>query len=396
MSRLKVLKKIYDRLGNDHIRGIFLSLAEYLGVRKDVIRMDTNSHCNIRCIMCNQQNKGEPKNYMPLDNFKKVMDMFALTTRILYLSCAYEPLITPNFVEYLKYAKSKGIPFISFCTNALLLDSTVASCLVENEIDEIIISFNGFCEQDYRRIMDGSDFKRVCENIRCLCEYKKFKKTQIPHIRLNTILLQSNLKNFDSMYQFLMDYDIGSIQFRELMLMDGQNNPKEVEKELLSNLSEEEYRELSFKINNMAKQLDQSGIEVILPAEFKEPSVVAGNGDVAAREDLPSAGNGDVATREDLPSADKGDVLPMQGKNSIKKKLNFKKHTCSIPYFSYWINQAGDVRACGYNKNGAIGNALHQNFKSLNSKRKKFRKSALAGTCNCEHCTMNIDSSTII
>lgn len=363
-----MFKRLYDKLGNDHIRSLVLTTAERLGMRKDIIRMDTNNNCNIRCIMCNQANTCVKKQFMPLHEYKAIIDIFAPTTRILYLSCGYEPLVTPCFTEYLKHAKLKGIPHISFCTNALLMNNDIISCLVEQEINEIIISFNGFCQEDYNRIMKGSDFERVCMNIKALSEYKQKHNTVKPHIRLNTILLRSNLLHFESMFRFLLENNIDTIQFRELMLLEGQNDSHEVEKELISNLSEEEYEQIALKIKDMATQLRVAGKEIILPSVF--------NGYTAQKSE-----DGSVHTKADI---------------SIQKKHNTQKQSCSIPYFSYWIDWTGDVRICGYDEHSIIGNVLSQDFKSLKAKRREFQKMALAGECSCELCTINVDSSTIV
>jgi len=381
MSSLKTLKKVYDRLGNDHIRRFMLTTAERLGIRKDIIRMDTNSFCNIRCIMCNQMSTCKKKKFMSLDEYKKIIDNLGATARMLYLSCAYEPLITPDFTDYLKYAKEKGIPHVSFCTNALLLDSKIISHLVEYEVDEIIISFNGFCEADYNRIMMGSNFNHVSANIKALSDYKEKHQSIIPHIRLNSILLKSNLLNFEDMFQFLSENDIDTVQFRELMLYEDQNNPNEVKNELLSNLSKKEHEQVSIEIKEMAKKLKYLGKEVILPAAFWNQA---------------EAKPPDNSIFPICPQADDCSSVSLKTDIVLHKKLNSQKQSCSIPCFSYWINCAGEVRVCGYDNKGIIGNALYEDYELLQLRRTAFRKLALAGECNRELCTINVDTSIIV
>jgi len=367
MSNLKIFKKAYDRIGNDHVRGMILDTAERLRIPKDVVRMDTNCICNVRCIMCNQRKASDEKEFMSFDQFKSIMDIFASNIRMLYLSCAYEPLLTPNFTEYLKYAKSKKIPYVSFCTNAMLMNDKVISCLVDNKIDEIIISFNGFCEEDYNRIMKGSDFKRVCQNIRALNEYKKITGVTKPHIRLNTILLKSNVLHLEKMMRFLIDYQIDTIQFRELVVYESQNDPAQVQKELLSNLSMEAYQEITSSINEMVKLIRDLGKEFILPVSFGQSH----------------------------PSHQKEESESDNQSINIQKEC-VRKKSCSIPCFSKWIDWTGNIRVCGYDEQGIIGNALHHDLLTLKEKRKQFRRLALAGECSSELCTMNIDSSTIL
>lgn len=384
MSSLKSLKKIYDKLKSDRIRSTLLTTAEYLGMPKDIVRMDTNGYCNIRCIMCNQSSRTAKKQFMPLDKFKKIMDTFAPTTRMLYLSCAYEPLITPHFSEYLTYAKQKRIPHISFCTNALLLNQELITCMVDLQIDEIIISFNGFCESDYNRIMEGSNYQRVCANLKALCEYKREKNSAKPHIRLNTVLLKSNLEHTERIFDFLVEYDIDTVQFRELVLLADQNNSEAVKEEILSNLTQAEYEEVVHNINILTEKLKLAGKEIILPAAFWEYEP----------QEQPLA----APAPSDTPSMTASDTSSVQSEQNLnlQKKHNSSKSSCSIPCFSYWIDRDGGVRVCGFDDNGIIGNALLQSSKELKARRKAFQKMALSGECSRELCTMNIDSSKVL
>ncbi len=237
MTSLKTFKKVYDKLENDHLRSIVLKTAEHIKLRKDIIRMDTNNICNIKCIMCNQNYGMDKAHIMPLNDFKRIIDKISPTTRMLYLSCSYEPLATPGFEKYIEYVKASKVPFVSLCTNALLLDKSMIACLVNNKVDEIIISFNGFNKEDYERIMNGSNFDKVCKNIRMLAEYKQSQKEDKPHIRINSILMKSNLLCLDKILPFLCENDVHTIQFRELSIYNGQNNQDEVKNELVAGLS---------------------------------------------------------------------------------------------------------------------------------------------------------------
>lgn len=385
MDNLKVMKKLYDKMGNDYLRSTALTAAGLLGLRKDVIRMDTNQMCNIRCIMCNSKPQMKCFPYMKFEYFQKIIDQFAPTARMCYLSCAFEPLITPNFADYVKYAKDKGIPHVSFCTNGLLLKEDVICKLIECQTDEIIFSFNGFCKNDYNRIMDGSNFEVVCGNLRRLAELKKQAHSVKPHVRLNTIMLKSNFQHFDDMYQLIKDYDIDLIQFRELMLYEDQNDPSKVNKELLEGQTPEEYHNMMKIIRDYTKRLKAIGKEIILPASFLNHYNPALSME-SAEEFHPLTADG--------TDSDK------QNENAqawaINKQKNAQKHRCSVPFFSYWIDYLGNVRVCGYDDRGHIGNALSDTPKLLAKNRKAFQKLALSGQCEHHQCIINVDTSTII
>jgi|GEM_PF-610034 len=382
MSNLKSFKKIYDNLSNDYLRSAVLSAAGMFGIRKNLVRLDTNCCCNIRCIMCDAKPPVQSSPYMKLEEFQEIMDIFAPTTRILYLSCSYEPLITPNFSEFLYYAKQKGIPHVSLCTNGLLMNNHIIDSLVENEIDEVILSFNGFCKDDYNRIMKGSDYDKVCTNLAKLTMRKKQLHSDKPRLRMNTVLLKSNLDHFENMYKIISDYNIETIQFRELIFVEGQNDPHEVEKELLKNQALQEYQNTVNKIKNMAERLQAVGKEIIIPSYFLKEPVLA-----ACME----------AGSEMHPVLETKDFEQMhKEKQVIQKRMNIQKKHCSIPFFSYWIDYIGNVRICNNDKNGRIGNVLKEPGKLLKQKQRQFQKQALSGHCQYQNCTINADTSTII
>ncbi len=357
MQNLKFFKHIYDRLENDKIRSFLLTLMEWLGIRKNIIRMDTNNFCNIKCIMCNRESSQIQKHFMPLEQFKLLMDILGTDTRILYLSCACEPLATPNFIEYLSYAKQKKIPHISFCTNALLLKENITSFLIKESIEEIIVSFNGFTKDDYERIMVGSNYELICKNLKTLAKTKSERKSTRPYVRLNVILLKTNILNAEKIIDFVREYNIHTVQFRELMQFENQNDLNELKKEDISNLSPKELVTYQKKIHWLAARLQKMGTEVILPAMYS--------------------------------------TAPSNTNNKIPVTKAKETKSCSVPFFSYWIDWEGNTRICGYDQKGVIGNVFMHTKKELKKQRNEFRKLALMGECSSELCTMNIDTSLI-
>lgn len=358
MNQLKHLKKLYDILANDKIRAACLEISEKVGIKKDIIRMDTNNLCNIECIMCNHKIErptasSKEQNIMSFENYQKTFDFFAKNCRMLYLSCGHEPLMTPHFERYLSYAKAKHVPFVSLCTNAMLLNEKIIKCLVDEKINEIIISFNGYNERDYNRIMKKSNYEVVVNNIRKLSDYKKLKNSQYPKIRINSLLMKSNVMSFDKLIEFIHKYDADKLQIRELSLYGDQNDIEEVKLELTSNINSDELNDIFAKLRKNVNDLRNEGKTIIIPQ--------------------------------------------MLLKNQYKdRKSIIKKSNCSIPYFSYWIEHDGMIRICSYDKQSYIGNVFKDDLKTINKNRDIYRKRALSGKCDSRNCVQNIDSSDVL
>lgn len=353
MPSLRTAKKVYDIMKNDHIRAISLLMAEKLGIRKNVIRMDTNDVCNIECIMCsNRLKKITPENIMPFEDFKLIIDKLAPQARYLYLACSYEPLVTPHFEKYAEYAKKAGIPFVSLCTNGLLLSEKIIKSLIDNRIDEIIISFNGFNADDYNRIMHRSNYEIVIRNLCKLKEYKKEINSAYPKVRLNSILMKSNVTHFNEIVKFINTYNIETVQFREMKVRDTANNYEEVCREELGNIADQDFIRIVHAMKDKTLELRGTGKNIMLPKSLVQNSELA------------------------------------------RKKESTYKKGCTIPYFSYWIDHQGYIKNCLYSNN-SICNLKTENLSDNKRKIKMLREDALNGHCSIA-CSNNVDSSDFL
>jgi len=353
---LRQLKKFYDLLGNDALRATALTFAETLGVGKELVRMDTNDVCNIECIMCsNRPEKCTADRMMSLDDFRRVMSSIRRGLRFLYLSCSYEPLMTSHFEDYLAVAKSAGAPFISFATNGLLLSDDMIHFLVDEGIHEVILSMNGFTKEDYDRIMFRSRYDTVIEKLAVLRDYKRSKSSPLPRVRVNTILMKTNVLSFDRIVSFINTYDVDTAQFRSFKVDEKHNNnPSEIEKERLSTITSDEMKGLAAHIRKEVQALTAAGKRIIMPRD-----------------------------------------LLMTGKIGEAQDASLQG-SCSIPFFSSWIDFRGNVRVCcGEHELAHIGNILTDTPEMLKTKRARFRKMALLGKCR-KNCLMYINSSTMM
>lgn len=352
--KLKYLRKIYNLIKNDKTRSYVLAALERFNIRKDIVRLDTNDICNIECIMCNNRpKKCNSEHFIPFDDFMKLIDKIAETAKLLYLSCSYEPLVTPRFSDYLIYAKEKRIPFISFATNGLLLTEDLGRVLVDKNINELILSFNGYSREDYNRIMYRSNYDIVMKNLSRLMDYKKVKNSPFPCIRVNTMLMKTNLRNIDLFIEMLREYQVDCVQFRKFD-NKGVNNPEAVKCEELTPFDLLEMRPFIRRLQEEVHHLVDQGKEVIIPLGFQD-----------------------------------------EDKLTEKRNIGLKG-SCPIPFFSYWIDFRGELKiCCGENEGAIIGNLLTDSTEEIRKKRASFRKLALSGRCLANCTTSNLFDSTI-
>lgn len=186
------------------------------------IDFETIFGCNIRCIMCTHARKGfssSRKRLMEFGLFKKIIDEgINYNLSAIGLDQEGEPLLIDNLLEYISYAKNKGIVDIMINTNALLLNKERTEELLHSGLTRIHFSLDAITEKTYNKIRIGSNFKRVVENILYFCKRKKRLKKELPITRISFVKLKHNEHEINSFIKFWTPY-VDAIAIQEY------NNP---------------------------------------------------------------------------------------------------------------------------------------------------------------------------
>ena len=148
-----------------------------------VIFVDPSDLCNFRCKFCPtgdldlMKKVGRRLKVMDFDLYKKIIDdicEFDKPIKVLRLYKDGEPLLNPNFVEMIKYAKDKGCSDkIDTTTNASLLNPKRNLEIVNAGLDRINISIEGVNEKQYKSFSDYViKYGRFLDNIGHLYDNK--------------------------------------------------------------------------------------------------------------------------------------------------------------------------------------------------------------------------------
>ena len=153
------------------------------------LEVEAASKCQMRCPMCyTTYMKDHFKGIMKMDLYKKIIDEAAANNVYsIKLSWRGEPLLNPNLVEMIKYAKKKGIKDVAFLTNAELLTDKKSKELVESGLDWISISADG-TDEIYNKIRFPAKFEETINKIKYLKKLRTDRKQVKPLIRVQSIL----------------------------------------------------------------------------------------------------------------------------------------------------------------------------------------------------------------
>lgn len=155
------------------------------------ITVELTNDCNVSCTFCNRQKIKMNIGYMEDELFYKIIDEAAehLPVKLVPFFRG-EPLMHPHIIEFIKYAKSKGIGPIQMASNALLLDDEMQDKLIESGLDYVSFSLDTTDPQIYSCSRLRGDLNISAGNVERFglkCKERKAKGLFAPTVQVSTI-----------------------------------------------------------------------------------------------------------------------------------------------------------------------------------------------------------------
>lgn len=158
-----------------------------------MVIVETTNECNLACTHCPRREVIKDPEYkigfMNMDLYKKIVDEIS---QYKYATLRPfgdgEPLLHPQIVEMIHYAKEKGITKIWLNTNGLLLDEKISRALLKAGLDLMEVSIDAATEETYRKIRIGSNFNLVIQNV---IRYAELKRQILPQAKVEVSFVES-------------------------------------------------------------------------------------------------------------------------------------------------------------------------------------------------------------
>lgn len=303
------------------------------------VMLDTNNTCNLSCKMCYFSIPGAKTNHvLPLENFKKLADVFARQAISFSLSCGTEPLMTKNFLEYLRIAQDRKIPNVWFVTNALLLTPEISETIIKSKIKFVVISLDGAVKETYESVRRGASFEKLLENINQLAALKRRYNSKLPLLFFNYVLMKSNVRELKDFVELVSGWDAHKIGVYFFKKHEGVD------------------------IDSERVSMDQAGAvlkEARLAARKK--GILMTGPVVKSLSGIEKISYGFFALRKFIES--KGLRYAFF---EIKRRLTGKKYGCLYLGYSLNIDGVGNVRPCPYwCHDDPIGNIYEKDLKEI-------------------------------
>jgi len=186
---------LFDESGIKRLRRLFPYRFWNLHVnRPRLIDIELSNRCNLHCKMCwfhGENGIGDRFKDQELSTYEifSLVDQLEEYAPAIYVGGS-EPFIREDFLEILRYIRSKNIS-VSFTTNGTLLDSGIIEKLVGLGVDTIYFSIDGN-EELHDRLRGKGTFNKVTQSVRMLSVLKKHEPNVKPVIIVN-ITITANL-----------------------------------------------------------------------------------------------------------------------------------------------------------------------------------------------------------
>jgi radical SAM protein with 4Fe4S-binding SPASM domain len=191
------------------------------------VSIEPTNHCNLHCPECPSGLKelSRAAGFMDLPMFHSIIDQLSPGLAWLTLYFEGEPFMNPRFIDFIFYARSKGI-YVSSSTNGHFLNMENAEATVRSGLNRLIISIDGTDQQTYEAYRIGGSLKKVVEGINVLAEAKKSAGSKTPEIIIQFLVLRSNQQQIKDIRKKGIELGGNRVEIKTAQFYDFENgNP---------------------------------------------------------------------------------------------------------------------------------------------------------------------------
>jgi radical SAM protein with 4Fe4S-binding SPASM domain len=180
-----------------HAQNRLRLISSYVKRQKDVaaypisLIVENTAKCNLKCPMCPREFGYHPPEDFDFLLFKRIIDEVTGRTELIFPWGGGEPLLNPDLYRMIRYCKDAGI-YTVVSTNGTLLNEARGRALLESDLDNLIIAFDGTTPEVYEKYRKGARFEKVKEKILAFLELKKQTKSDI-FVVIQMVRLPGNL-----------------------------------------------------------------------------------------------------------------------------------------------------------------------------------------------------------
>ena len=183
------------------------------------ISVEPTTSCNLSCPECPSGLKkfSRPTGMINNDTIEKIISQFA--KHLIYVTFYFqgEPLLHPQFAEFVKQFKRKKL-IVSTSTNAHFLNKANSQQIIDSRLDRLIISLDGTDSETYLKYRKGGDFDLVIANIKSFMKLRN--KNKLPWVELQFIVFKHNEHQIKEIKELGKQLGVDSVSIKTAQLYE--------------------------------------------------------------------------------------------------------------------------------------------------------------------------------
>lgn len=196
---------------------------EYMVLGKNLpahVGFETLNRCNVTCKMCHvakkvEANGLEPYYRLTLEEVKQRLKDVPLKS-VIFSGAYAEPFMNKEIFEIAKYVRSRGGTVASI-TNGTLIGGKFAKRIIESGFSDLWVSIHGATAETAQKIMEGSKFETVVQNLKDLQAYKAEAKVSSPAIHFIFVAVKSNIHELEDLMRLAAEVGALDVAVKELI-----------------------------------------------------------------------------------------------------------------------------------------------------------------------------------
>jgi len=201
MERIHPLRKLYSVIDNGDINYKIANIPEV----PEIIELEVTNYCNFKCLMCKTglEIAKRPRGFMKIDTFTKLIDEIKdYETAIKFVGLG-EPLLHPEFPEFVKAAEGRGI-LCHLTTNGSLLNENMMNKLLESGLDSIKFSFQGVDSESYEEMRQKDEFDNLMSTIKRFYDLRGDREK--PFITIGTSVTDESAERIEAFKKMCVNF----------------------------------------------------------------------------------------------------------------------------------------------------------------------------------------------
>lgn len=155
------------------------------------LNIELTNFCNQACVMCPHPEMERTKGMMSPELFRKIVDEASPYGTKVWLHYLGEPLLNPDALSMVEYAKGTRLSSVGFSTNGELLTETLSRRIIESGLDRLEISLDSLDDEEFKRIRKSKSrtYPQVSASIRMFLRMKKEMGRKNPVVSIQFVRL---------------------------------------------------------------------------------------------------------------------------------------------------------------------------------------------------------------